>query len=276
MAALVILCFLRMHAVKLFHMTRFITRFRLFFFGLCCVFLMTPVVRSAELVVAVTPAVVPFSYLNERGELTGFNVEFGRAVCLKMKVSCHFEAMTFLRILSTVSAGQADIGLSNALKTPEREKQVAFSVPYWRSTSSFFGVSGTVFKDPVDALSKFKVCVINGSRQHEYLSRLGIHPGNVVATLSNQNAIDSVRQGLCPLAMAPTMQILNFLQSPEGKGFSFLGAPLTDQGLGGTVHLVVRPDKPELLQRVDQAIKELILDGTHEKLSRRYFPFSIL
>lgn len=253
------------------------SRFRPLFSGLCCaLLLMTTAARSAELVVAVTPTVVPFSYLDERRELTGFNVEFGRAICLKIGVTCRFEAMSFVQILSTVSASQADIGMGNALKTPEREKQVAFSVPYWRSTSSFFGVSGTTFKNPRDALDKYRTCAIHGSRQHAYLSQLGAKQSQLIASTNNQDTIDSVRKRLCPLAMAPTMQILTFLQSPEGKGFSFLGTPLTDQGLGGTVHLVVRPDKPELLGRVNQAIKDLILDGTHEKLTRRYFPFSIL
>ena len=251
-------------------------RLRTFFLGLCCALLLTTAARSADLTVAVTPAVVPFSYLDERGEMTGFNVEFGRAVCQKINATCRFEALTFVQILATVAAGQADIGLANALKTPEREKQVAFSLPYWRSTSSFFGVSGSTFKNPREALDKYRVCAINGSRQHAYLNQQGANPNQLMATTNNQDTIDNVRKGLCPLGMAPTMQILNFLQSPEGKGFSFLGVPLTDQGLGGPVHLVVRPDKPELLRRVDQAIKELILDGTHEKLTRRYFPFSIL
>ncbi|MES2877172.1 MAG: transporter substrate-binding domain-containing protein [Pseudomonadota bacterium] len=258
-------------------MTRLHSIIRPLFSCLCCALLLgTTASRAGELVVAVTPSVAPFSYLDEHGELTGFNVEFGRALCRKLGETCRIEPMAFLRILSSVVEAQIDIGIGNTLKTPEREKQMAFSVPYWRSTSSFFGVSGTAFTDARDALNKYRVCVIKGSRQHEYLGQLGANVSNLVPVSSNLDIIIGVRQGRCPVALAPTMQILNFLQSEEGKGFSFLGKPLMSQGLGGTVHMVVRLDKPDLLRRVDQAIKDLILDGTHEKLSRRYFPFSIL
>lgn len=232
--------------------------------------------HAADLVVAVTPATVPFSYPDASGELTGFNVEFTRAICRKLGQSCRFEATPFPRILPMVSEGKADIGVGNTLKTPERERLVSFTLPYWRSTTSFLGASGTLFRDARDALDRHKVCAIEGSRQSDYLRASGGTVAHLVLVGSNQDGISSVRQGRCALYLAPTMQVLGFLQSPEGKGFGFLGAALSEQGLGGNVHMAVRPDQPELLRRVDQAIKELILDGTHEQLSRRYFPFSIL
>ena len=248
-----------------------------FLVGLGCALLLHCAGAGAgELVVAVTQTTVPFSYPDERGELTGFNIEFGRAICRKLGEGCRFTPMAFPSILPNVSGGMADIGIANTLKTPERERQVAFSVPFWRSTSSFFGASGSNFRDTHEALEKYRVCAIEGSRQSEYLRASAGPPGHLIAVANNQDTMDGLRRGTCQVALAPTLQILSFLQSPQGHGFSFLGAPLTDQGLGGTVHMVVRPDKPELLRRLDQAIKELILDGTHERLTRRYFPFSIL
>jgi ABC-type amino acid transport substrate-binding protein len=72
------------------------------------------------------------------------------------------------------------------------------------------------------------------------------------------------------------MQGLAFLQSPAGQGYAFLGSPLVQDGLGGDVHIIVRPGARELLRQLDAALKDLIDDGTHERLTRKHFPFSIL
>lgn len=232
---------------------------------------------AGELVVVVTPMSKPFSYTSEQGELSGFNVDMGRAICQKLGEHCRFETMVFPAIVPAVAAGRADIGIANFLKTPERESQVAFTVPYWRSTSSFVGPGGTVLRDAGDAMRRLHVCVIDGSRQQAFLRSLPADAGGALVSMSsNQAVLDQLRVGRCQAALLPTMQALPFLQSPEGRGFSFLGAPLAQEGLGGSVHMLVRPDDPGLLRRVNEAIQELIRDGGHERASRRYFPFSIL
>jgi ABC-type amino acid transport substrate-binding protein len=219
----------------------------------------------------------PFSYTGEQGELSGFNVDMGRAICQKLGEHCRFETMAFPAIVPAVAAGRADIGIANFLKTPEREAQVAFTVPYWRSTSSFVGPGGTALRDAGDAMRRLRVCVIDGSLQQAFLRSLPADGGGALVSMSsNQAVLDQLRVGRCQAALLPTMQALPFLQSPEGRGFSFLGAPLAQEGLGGSVHMLVRPDDPGLLHRVNEAIQELIRDGGHERASRRYFPFSIL
>jgi ABC-type amino acid transport substrate-binding protein len=92
----------------------------------------------------------------------------------------------------------------------------------------------------------------------------------------NADLFSALKGGKCRLAVAPMMQVLPFLQSADGVGLGFLGAPMTDEGLGGDVHLVVRPDAPLLREQVDDALRAIMRDGTHDRLSRRYFPFSIL
>lgn len=232
--------------------------------------------HAQELVFAVTSSSVPFGYHTPQGELVGFNVDLGRAICEQLKRPCRFEAMPFPQILPAVNAGRADIGLGNVLKTPERERQVAFSVPIWRSTSSFVGLAGTHQTTPAQAIREQTVCVVEGSAQQVYLRTLGGPSPLLLARASNQAVLEGLQQGACALALLPTMQVLPFLQSPAGKPYAFIGPPMGQEGLGGTVHMVVRPDRADLLTSVNEAIQTLIRNGTHEKISRRYFPFSIL
>ena len=166
--------------------------------------------------------------------------------------------------------------MGNLLKTPERERLVRFSIPYWRSTSSFIGAHGSALPAADDRLPQARICAIADTRQHHYLLQLKRNGGSVVATHGNGETIDKLTRGECALALLPTVQALPFLQSPAGREFAFIGAPRTRHQLGGDVRIALPPDAAGLQQRVDAALREMIRDGTHERLSRRYFPFSIL
>lgn len=231
--------------------------------------------QQPELVVLLTPRSIPFSYLDDSGQLSGFNVDMARAVCRELGRSCRLEVKNFPDIVPAVSEGRADLGVANFLRTPEREALVRFSMPYWRSSSAFVARRGTAQGNAAELLARDGVCAIKGSMQARYLAEQGKGVG-VIEVESNQDALDGLLSGRCPVVLLPTMQVLPFLQREEGRGFAFLGTPLNTDGLGGTVHMIVRPDDPRLLEEVDAALQRIIHSGEHERAARRYFPFSIL
>jgi polar amino acid transport system substrate-binding protein len=63
-----------------------------------------------------------------------------------------------------------------------------------------------------------------------------------------------------------------WLKSKEGESFEFKGEPLPgDDKIG----IAVRKDDP-LREKLNEALKEIIADGTYKKINDKYFPFSIL
>lgn len=231
---------------------------------------------AQPLVIAITDSAQPFSQYDARGKLAGFNVDLVHELCRRLAQPCTLRAMPFPEILPAVAGGQADIGMGNLLKTPERERQVRFSIPYWRSTSSFVGLRGSELPRTEEQLPHGRICAITGTHQLRYLQQLKRSDGRIVTTQGNGETLDKLARGECDLVLLPTVQALPFLQSPAGQAFAFIGTPRTRQHLGGDVHIALPPDNSGLQQRVDAALLEMIRDGTHERLSRRHFPFSIL
>lgn len=232
--------------------------------------------HGEDLVVLLTPHSVPFSYADEQGRLTGFNVDVANAVCRELGRGCRLEVRPFPDILPAVAAGRADLGIANFLRTPERDALVRFSIPYWRSTSVFIGRADRALAGSSSFLEQGQVCVVEGSMQARYLgAHAGEHAANLRALPSNQGVLDHLHNGLCQVALLPTMQAFSFLKSSQGQGFAFVAAPISEAGLGGTVHMIVRPDDPDLQDEVDRAIASLIRSGEHERTARRYFPFNI-
>ncbi|WP_374327583.1 substrate-binding periplasmic protein [Azonexus sp.] len=224
--------------------------------------------------VAITDTAPPFAYRDDKGALKGFNVDLVNALCQRLQRQCKIEVLRFPEVIPAVSSGRYDLGVANTLRTPEREKLVRFSRVIWRSTSSLLGrreLGGA----PLAALLKQEsTCAIAGSRQLTWLDENARTPP--LAASGNQELLKLLGDKQCTLALMPTQQALAFLQGKEGQAFAYIGAPLADSGLGGDVHMVLRPGKDGLKAEVDNALDALISDGTHERLSRRHFPYSIL
>lgn len=241
------------------------------------IFLAPPLARADELVVLLTPRSTPFSALDENGRLSGFNVDIANAICRELARPCSLKALTFPEIIPEIAAGRAHIGIANFLRTPERERLVAFSVPYWRSTSSLIGPPGVVVDDLAALIAHNPVCVISDSAQMHFLQEhAGANAGRLQALASNQAVLDALVAGTCRVALMPTMQALPFLQSQVGAGFGFLAQPRMDRGLGGDVLIALTQGDKALKEGVDRAIARLIDSGEHERITRKYFPFSIL
>ncbi len=233
--------------------------------------------KAEVLNVVLTSSSAPFSYQNKVGEQVGFNMDIAKAICEKIKASCTFHYLRFPEILPLVAEGKMDFALPNMLKTPERAAKVGFTVPYWRSTSSFVGPVDYNFSSVKRILEKDTICAIQNTRQMHFLQSVnGVKQDHLISTKSIAATIDALKDGTCRFYLMPTMQSLSFLQSENGKGFGYLGEPISDQGLGGDVHMIVRKDRPALLKEIDAALQEMVLEGLHEQITRKYFPFSIL
>lgn len=230
--------------------------------------------QQAPLTVAITATVPPFAFRDDAGVLKGFNVDLVNALCERLQRACRLEVMRFPDVIPAVNAGRADVGVANTLKTPEREKQVRFTRVVWRSTSSLVGRRELGGALPAQLLGTVQTCGIGSSRQLAWLSDHVARPP--ITAVGNAEVLELLTQDKCDMTLLPTQQALPFLQSTPGQRFGYIGIPLNDSGLGGDVHMVVRPGTDRLLSEIDQVLDGLVRDGTHERLSRRYFPFGIL
>lgn len=245
--------------------------------ALVAMVLIASAARAEDLKVGVTIDSRPFSYLDESGRHVGFNVDMAKEICARMKAACTFVFEEYAHLLPKVRDGELDFALPNMLKTAAREKQAAFTKAYWRSTSSYVGPVDFSFGNVDRVLEEEKICAIDKTKQSAYLrKKMGDAVHQLVVTTTTKENLENMTQGKCRLLLMPTMQSLSFLQSDAGRGFGYLGEPIFGQGLGGNVHMIVRPDRPDLLKEVDAALESMIADGMHKTITKRYFPFKML
>ena len=88
--------------------------------------------------VALTGKYPPFSFYSHEGTLTGFDVDVSKKIASHLKKKAVFVATEWDGILAGLLARKYDVIIGSMAITPEREKQVNFSVPYYTSGAQLF------------------------------------------------------------------------------------------------------------------------------------------
>ncbi|EAT99524.2 amino acid ABC transporter substrate-binding protein [Campylobacter curvus] len=87
-------------------------------------------IKDGVLTVATEGTYAPFSFYNEKNELTGFDVDIARAVAEKLNLKIEFFATPWDSMLAGFDAGKADAVFNQMSPTDERKKKYDFSKPY--------------------------------------------------------------------------------------------------------------------------------------------------
>ena len=114
----------------------------------------------------------PWNNLNTKGELEGFEIDYGNALCEKMKVKCTFVAQDWDGIIPALLAGKYDVIMAGMNATDERAKKVDFTTVYSRTPISFIAGKAVTGTDISPAALKGKAIGAQGSTIHaNYLEK---------------------------------------------------------------------------------------------------------
>ena len=80
---------------------------------------------------------LPWNYTEPNGRLGGFEISLANDLCRRMRVKCTISAQSFNSMIPALQAGKFDAIMDEMIITPEREKVIAFSVPYASTCYTF-------------------------------------------------------------------------------------------------------------------------------------------
>jgi len=123
---------------------------------------LTRIQQTKKIRIAIDPNVPPWSYKNDKLELTGS--EYDTAVLLAKDIGATMEVVITngASRIPLLMTDKADIVVSAMTITPEREKVVAFSRPYSGTTSAVAGPKNVEIKTLNDLVGK-RVAVARGT-----------------------------------------------------------------------------------------------------------------
>lgn len=233
--------------------------------------LLAPAMAQQKVLVATEASFPPFSQTEADGRYTGFEIDLGNDVCRRLNITCEWVKQDFDGMIPALLAKKYDMIFSSMSIKPERAKVADFSIPYYSPTYRFYAKKGSGITVP-DGLKGKKVGVYAGATQEQYLNA---KLKGVVEPRGYKN-IDQIHADLAAgridAALNEAVPAAEFLRSPQGVEFEFIGPELKDpEVFGPGAGAMFRKGDP-MREKVNAAIKAAYADGTFDKLSAKWFP----
>ncbi|MBU1248797.1 MAG: transporter substrate-binding domain-containing protein [Proteobacteria bacterium] len=224
--------------------------------------------------VATEGAYPPFNMIDANGELTGFDVDIAKALCAAMSRSCELQVVAWDTIIEGLEQGKYEVIVASMAKTPERDARMEYTDYYYRSATAFVGRAGTPFTLSREGLAGKTLSAQAGTVQADYLKEK--YPDSTLVfpeTMAMVNA--GLVAGTTDLGLMDDFSALDFFNTPEGELFDFVGEPLTDAEPYGTAYIQVTKGNVQLKDAINEALRQIRLDGSYARINAKYFPFSI-
>ena len=231
----------------------------------------TQAMAADKLKIGTEGAYPPFNLIDASGQVGGFDVEIGQALCAKMAVECEVVTSDWDGIIPALNARKFDFLIASMSITEERKAAVDFTEPYYTNKLQFVAPKGGEFKTDKTSL---KGKVIGAQRATIAGTWLEDNLDGVVDIKlydTQENAYLDLSSGRLDGILADTFVQWEWLKSDAGQSFEFKGEPVFDNDKIG---IAVRKNDP-LRERLNKALAEIVEDGTYKKINDKYFPFSI-
>ena len=230
-----------------------------------------------KLIIGTEGAYPPFNFVESNGNIGGFDVEIGKALCARMKVECDVVAQDWDGIIPGLLAKKYDMIIASMFITAERKKQVAFTNPYYLAAMTHAAAKGANITEFTNEALKGKVIgAQSGTTQADYVA--AVYPDAEIKLYPTQDEVNlDMTNGRLDLQVGDMLPLLDWTTKGSGKDCcELIGPPITDpKFVGEGVGIAVRQEDNDLREKLNKAIDEIRADGTYQAINKKYFPIDV-
>ena len=206
----------------------------------------------------------PYEY-RENNEVIGIDAEIGKAIADKLGMDFKIEDMAFDSIIPAVQSGKVSMGLAGMTVSDERKESVDFTDSYATGVQAIIVKEGSKIKTNKDLLKK-GANVQLGTTGDIYctddLKEAG--SGTVEEYNKGADAVQALVTGKIDCVVIDNEPAKAFVKA--NKGLKLLKTAYAEEDYA----IAVSKDKPELRKKINKALKELIDDGSVQKIINKY------
>jgi L-cystine transport system substrate-binding protein len=222
---------------------------------------------AGEIKIGLEGTYPPFSFVDDSGKLTGFEVEFSEALAKELGVKVKLQTTPWAGILAALESKRLDAVVNQVTISEERKKKYDFSEPYTVSGIQALVLTkkaaGLKIKSAAD-LGGRKVGVGLGTNYEQWV-KANVPTADVRTYEDDPTKFQDLRVGRIDAILIDRLAALEYAKKVEDT--TAAGEAFSRQESG----IALRKGEPELLAAVNKAIEKLRADGTLKKLSEKYF-----
>ncbi|MBP2643307.1 MAG: tcyJ [Firmicutes bacterium] len=233
-----------------------------------------------KIVVATGGQPKPFSYVDEKNEITGYDIEIVKAIFAKLpQYEVSFEKTEFPSIFAGLDSDRYQIGANNFAMNKERKEKYIYSNPIFKnqyviavaannnSIHSFSDLPGK--RSEVNAGTNFTTALENYNKEHpDKPVLLNYTEGDLVPVMQN------VESGKFDFQLIDAAMLQEYITQ---YGLKLKAIPLTqaesDAIAAPYSYLIISkgPNGEQLAKEINTVLADLVKDGTITNISQKYF-----
>src|SRR5690606_19272729 len=199
----------------------------------------------------------PYNFINDKGEVDGFEREMGDELCKRAELTCEWVTNEWDSIIPNLVSGNYDVIIAGMSITDERDKVIDFTQEYIPPAASLYvGLSA-------DANIKGVVAAQTATIQAAYVAESG---ATLLEYPTPDETIAAVRNGEADVVLADKDYLLPAVNESHGE------LVVVDQvQIGGGVGMGLRESDAELKAKLDAAFTSMKEVGTLNTMMKKWF-----
>ena len=233
--------------------------------------------QGGTMTIAYRESSIPFSYLDDKAQPTGFAYEICEKVAEKVKAATgradmkkQYQAVTSANRIPLLQNGTIDIECGSTTNNSERGKQVQFATNYFYTGTRFLVKTGTNVAKLGDLAGK-QVVSTTGTTNFQIIRRLNEEQKLGIDLLGAKDHAESALMVQTGRAVAFAMDdILLYglkASSQNPAELAVVGEPIQVEPYA----IMIRKDDPAFKKLVDDTLAGLMKSGEFEALYKKWF-----
>ena len=202
----------------------------------------------------------PYNFINDHGQVDGFERELGDELCRRADLECVWVTNEWGTIIPDLVAGKYDTIMAGMSITEERDEVINFTQPYFPPSPSVYIALAGAGEEAANGKVAAQVATIHA----DYLSGSG---AMLIEYELAQELVEAVLNRDADAALVDR-EFAHDSISEYGDRLAVVGPDVTlDSGIG----IGIREDDPGLKEKLDRAIGTMKEDGSLNDLISKWF-----
>ena len=201
----------------------------------------------------------PYNFINDAGEVDGFERDLGDALCERAELTCEWVKNDWDSIIPNLVSSNYDTIMAGMSITDERDEVIDFTQDYFPPTASAY-VAASDSADWEGGVVAAQTATI----QAGHIAEGG---ATLVEFATPEETVAAVRNGEADAVFADADYLAPLVEASGGE-LVFIGP---DVPLGGGIGMGLRESDTELKEKFDAVITEMKADGSLNELLVKWF-----
>ncbi|WP_068010253.1 transporter substrate-binding domain-containing protein [Pseudovibrio axinellae] len=216
----------------------------------------------------------PFAFTTADGQLAGFEIELGNALCAEAKVECEWMPVDWDGLIPGLVAGKYDTIMASMSITPERKERIDFSAKYYQTPPGVAvpkdsKITEASVEGMAGALVGAQVGATHAVFAEDILSKSDVS----MYPTADEYKLD-LESGRLDAAIDDVVVLSDWLNSEEGACCKLLGTMSSIPQIHGEgVGVGVRKGNQDLADLFSKAVIALRENGKYKEINDKYFDF---